>query len=142
MTTTTHAPATATAAAPRVSTAVTRTGWAVTAVVSLLLLLDSAAKLARLQPVRDSFADLGWPDHLIVPVGLLLLGCVVLHLVPRTSIVGAALLTAYLGGAVATHVRVEGPLFSTVLTPVYVAIAVWVGLYLRDARVRALIAAR
>lgn len=119
-----------------------RASWLLTGIVSLFLLVDAAAKLARAQPVLDSFAELGWPRHLAVPVGLLLLGCVVLHLVPRTSIVGAMLLTAYLGGAVATHLRVEAPLISTVLFPVYVAGAVWLALFLRDPRVRALVGIR
>lgn len=116
----------------------TRCSWMLTGLVSVFLLLDAAAKLARVQPVLDSFGELGWPEHLVLPVGLLLLGCVVLHLVPRTSIVGAVLLSAYLGGAVAANLRVEAPLLSTVLFPVYLAGAVWLALFLRDSRVRAL----
>lgn len=112
-----------------------------TGLACLFLLVDAAAKPARTQPVLDSFAELGWPVRLVVPVGLLL-GCTVLHLVPRTSILGAVLLTAYLGGAVAANLRVEQSLLSTVLFPVYVAGVVWLALFLRDPRVRALLAAR
>jgi hypothetical protein len=81
---------------------------------------------------------MGYPDGTARPIGLVLLVCLVIHLAPRTTVLGAVLLTAYLGGAVATHVRVLDPLFSHVLFPVYVALLLWGGLYLRDARVRAM----
>ena len=78
----------------------------------------------------------------IVPLGVVLAACLALYLIPRTAIVGAVFLTGYLGGAIATHVRVGNPLASHVLFPVYVATLVWGGLYLRDARARALIGPR
>jgi hypothetical protein len=74
----------------------------------------------------------------VFPLGIVLLACVVIYLVPRTAVLGALLLTGYLGGAVATHIRVGNPLFTHVLTPTYFAALIWGGLMLRDARVRAL----
>ena len=129
---------------PTVATSTTahRIGWVLTGLVSLLLLVDAATKLVRAQPVLDSFAELGWAEHLAVPVGLILLVCTVLHLVPQTSVLGALLLTAYLGGAMATNLRVEKPLLSTVLFSVYLGVALWAGLVLRDGRVRALLLGR
>ena len=113
-------------------------GRIVSALAVLFLLLDSVIKLLVSTPVVDSFAQLGYPVHLARGIGIVELVCVVLYVVPRTSVLGAVLLTGYLGGAVATHVRVESPLFSHVLFPVYVAALLWGGLWLRDARVRAL----
>ena len=134
-------PSAGTATAPRARRA-EYVSWALTGVVSVFLIAVGAAKLARPKPVLDSFAELGWPSDLTVTVGLLLLGCVALHLIPRTSILGAGLLTAYLGGAVGANLRIEAPLLTHVLFPVYVAAVVWLALYLRDPRVRALVAAR
>ena len=117
-----------------------RAGWVLTGLVSAFLLFDAAAKIARIEPVLDSWRELGWPTSLSVPVGLVLVGGVVVHLVPRTAVLGAVLLSAYLGGAVATHLRLEQPLLSTTLFPVWVGLALWAGLALRDPRVRALVA--
>ena len=108
----------------------------VTAPPVLFLLFDSAIKLAVIQPVVDSFVQLGWPTHLAFGIGALELVCIALYLVPRTSVLGAVLLTGYLGGAIATHVRVESPLFTHILFPVYVALLLWAGLFLREPRVR------
>jgi hypothetical protein len=105
-----------------------------TGLAVLFLLFDSAAKLLEVQPVIDGALQLGYPRGSVFGLGLTLLTCVVLYAVPRTSAVGALLLTGYLGGAVATHVRVESPLLSHVLFPVYVAAIAWAGLLLRDAR--------
>ena len=129
---------------PTLATSTTehRIGWALTGLVRLLLLVDAATKLVRTKPVLDSFAELGWAEHLAVPVGLILLVCTVLHLVPRTSVLGTLLFTAYLGGAMATNLRVEKPLLSTVLFSVYLGVALWAGLVLRDGRVRALLLGR
>jgi len=89
--------------------------------------------------VRDTFSKLGYPESEIIGIGVLLLVCTALYLTPRTSILGAILLTGYLGGAVATHVRVGNPLFSHALFPTYIAALLWVGLYLREVRLRALV---
>lgn len=79
-------------------------------------------------------AELGWPDSITVPTGIVLLICTVLYAVPRTAILGAILMTGYLGGAVAIQWRVGHPLFSATLFPVYVGIMLWAGVSLRDAR--------
>ena len=119
-----------------------RAGRVLTALPVLFLLFDSAIKLIVIQPVVDSFSQLGWPVHLSVAIGTLELLCVALYLVPRTAVLGAMLLTAYLGGAIATHVRAGSPLFTHVLFGVYVAVVVWAGLYLRDAALPALLPIR
>jgi hypothetical protein len=113
------------------------TGRIVSAVPVLFLLMDGVMKLVNPAPVRDAMAHLGWPAGLAPTLGVILLTSVVLHLIPRTAVLGAILLSAYLGGAVATHMRIGEPLFSH-LFPIIVALFVWGGLYLRDARVRAL----
>jgi DoxX-like protein len=100
----------------------------------LFLLFDSAGKLLEVQPVIDGTLQLGYPREIVFTLGVLLLACVVAYMVPRTAVLGALLLTGYLGGAVATHVRVENPLFTHVLFPIYVATFLWTGLVLRDAR--------
>jgi hypothetical protein len=110
--------------------------------VVAFLAFDAAMKLARLPVVIKGTVELGYPVSSIVPMGIILLTCVALYLIPRTAILGAELLTGYLGGAIATHVRVGNPLFSHVLAPIYVAGFVWGGLYLRDVRARILLARR
>jgi hypothetical protein len=105
----------------------------------LFLSFDGVAKLMKLAAVVEGSAQLGYPASTIFGIGVVLLACVAVYVVPRTSIVGAVLLTGYLGGAIATHVRVGNPLFSHVLFPIYVAALIWGGLYLRDRRVRTLI---
>ena len=119
-----------------------RAGTIVTALPVLFLLFDSTIKLLVIQPVVDSFTQLGWPVHLAVTVGTVELLCLALYLVPRTAVLGALLLTAYLGGAVATHARVESPLLTHTLFPVYVAVLLWFGLLLREPRLRALLPLR
>ena len=103
------------------------------------LLMDGVMKLFKPVVVRETFARLGYPESEIIGVGVLLLICTALYLIPRASILGALLLTGYLGGAVATHVRVGDPLLSHVLFPTYIAALLWVGLYLREPRLRALV---
>ena len=107
-----------------------------------MLLLSAVMKLAKPAPVVEGFAHFGYPANLILGIGILELVCTVLYLVPRTSILGAILLTGYLSGAVATHVRVGDPLFFHVLFPTYVAALLWLGLYLREDRLCALIPLR
>jgi hypothetical protein len=108
----------------------------------LFLLFDSAGKLLQVQPVLDGTAQLGYPRDIVFTLGVILLASVVVYVIPRTSVLGALLLTAYLGGAVATQVRVENPLFSHVLFPTYVAAVLWGGLLLRDARLGAFLPVR
>jgi hypothetical protein len=92
--------------------------------------------------VRQSMAELGYPAGMAVKIGVLELACLALYVVPRTSVLGAVLLTGYLGGAIATHVRVGNPLFSHVLFPTYVAAMLWGGLFLRDERLRVFLPTR
>lgn len=108
----------------------------------LFLLVDSTGKLLLVQPVIDGTLQLGYPREIVFSLGVILLVCVLAYVVPRTSVLGALLLTGYLGGAVATHVRVENPLFSHVLFPTYIAALLWGGLIVRDARLRALLPIR
>lgn len=108
----------------------------------LFLLFDAVFKLLRHPAAVEGTAQLGYPVSVIFALGVLQVVCLVLYLVPRTSVFGAILWTGYLGGAVATHVRVGNPLFSHILTPVYIAVLLFAGLWLRDAQLRALIPVR
>ena len=101
------------------------------------LLFDSLGKLLEVQPAIDGTRQLGYPPEVVFGLGVTLLSCVLAYLFPRTSVLGALLLTGYLGGAVATHVRVGSPLFTHVLFPTYVAMLLWAALLLRDTRLRA-----
>jgi hypothetical protein len=108
--------------------------------IAILLTADGAFKL--LPPgkaVIEASAQLGYPVELMPAIGITLLACVVLYVIPATSVWGALLLTGYLGGAIATHVRVQDPLFSHILFPTYVAVVAWGGLYLRNEKLRALV---
>jgi hypothetical protein len=104
----------------------------------IFLLLDAAMKLVPLQPVIESMQDLGFTSTpaLARMLGVLLLACTVLHAVPRTALLGAILLTGYLGGSIAIHVRAGSPLFSHVLFGAYVGLALWAGLLVRDGQAR------
>lgn len=113
-------------------------GLVVTALVVAFLLFDAVIHLANIQPVKDSMAEYGFPEYAPYVMGVVMLVCLALYLTPVTAILGAVLLTGYLGGAVACNILTEQPLLSTILSPVYVGIFVWGGLYLRDARVRAI----
>ena len=113
------------------------TGRVISGLAVAFLIFDSVGKLLEVQPVIDGTKQLGYPPDIVFSLGVTLLSCVLAYLVPRTSVLGAVLLTGYLGGAVATHVRVENPLFTHVLFPTYVAALLWGGLMLRDARLRA-----
>lgn len=116
-----------------------RIGWVLSGVVLLFLLFDAAAKLALMPQVIEATALLGYPAASIRPLGLICLACAVLYAVPRTAILGAILLTGFLGGATASHLRLDDPLFTHTLFGVYVGVLAWAGLYLRDPRLRSLI---
>ena len=105
----------------------------------LFLAMDGVMKLVKPAVVVEGTVQLGFPESCIIPLGIALLVGVILYVLPRTAVLGALLLTGYLGGAIATHVRVDNPLFSHVLFPVYVAVLLWGGLWLRDDRVRNLL---
>ncbi len=114
------------------------TGRVISALAILFLLMDGVMKLVKPAIVVETTVQLGYPENTIVGIGIVLLVSTVLYMIPRTAILGAILLTGYLGGAVATHVRVGGPMFS-IIFPVIIGVLVWGGLYLRDERLRALI---
>ena len=113
-----------------------RAGRVASGLAVAFLLLDAGMKLARAAPALDATADLGFAPALAPVLGGVLLACVLVHVVPRTSALGAVLLTGYLGGAVAAHVRVENPLLTHVLFPVYLGVLLWAGLLLRDTDLR------
>ena len=121
------------------STTATRVGYALSGVAVLFLLFDAVIHVLRIPAVVESAGQLGFPVSTMPVIGVLELVALALHVVPRTSVLGAILLTAFLGGAMAAQVRVEAPLFSTVLFPVYVAVVVWAGLWLRDPALRAVV---
>jgi len=112
------------------------------AVPILFLLFDSVIKLMKIDAVVKGFRELGYSPDIAVGIGTLLLVCVILYAIPQSSVLGAILLTGYLGGAIATQVRVGNPLFSHVLFPTYVGALIWGGLYLREGRLRALLPLR
>jgi hypothetical protein len=120
----------------------TRIGWALSGLVLAFLLFDSAIKFTSVQPVADSFHQLGYPLELAKTIGAIELVCVVLYGLPRTSVLGAVLLTGLFGGAIATHLRVGNPLPSHTLFSLYLAAFVWGGIYLREPRLRALLPLR
>ena len=129
--------------APPVSTSgsvATRwSGRILTGIVVLFLSFDVAVKLAGIKQAVDGTVALGFAPYHVLTIGLIGLVCLVLYVIPRTAPLGAVLWTGYLGGAIATHLRLGNPLFTHILFPVYVAAALWGALYLRDSRVRALL---
>ncbi|HET8935736.1 MAG TPA: DoxX family protein [Polyangiales bacterium] len=127
----------------RASRAAIWTGRVLSGLGVSFMLFDGSAKLFDLVPPEVKAANsFGWNDDAMFTVGVLALLCTALYLIPRTALLGAILLTGYFGGAIATHLRVGNPLFSHTLFPIYIAALFWVGLYLRDARARALLAPR
>lgn len=115
------------------------TGRVLSGLVILFLLVDGGIKLVPLDVVITTSQQLGIPTELARTLGVLTLACTILYAIPRTSVLGAILLTAYMGGAIYTHMRAGSPLFSHTLFGVYLALLIWGGLYLRDERLRALI---
>ncbi len=124
---------------PRPS-AIVIAGHALTVLLSLLLLMSGVMKLLKPEFVmKDFVGEFGYQEHHALVIGLIEIACVVIYAIPRTSVLGAILLTGYLGGAVATHVRVDDGKF---FGPVIIGVAVWAALFLRDARIRSLIPIR
>lgn len=116
-------------------------GRAVSALVGAFLLLDGIMKLVKPQPVVEGTVRLGYSEDVIVPLGVTLTTCAALYLVPRTAFLGAILLTGYLGGAIATHVRAGDGAFPVAFGAGF-GVLVWLGLYLREPRLRALVPLR
>jgi len=116
-------------------------GHVMSGLVIAFMLLDGGMKLVPLDVVIKATADLGYPPSIALARGIGVVGllCTALYAFPRTAVLGAILLTAYMGGAVATHVRIGSPLFTHILFGVYLGVLLWGGLFLRDARVRALL---
>jgi DoxX-like family len=117
------------------------TGRIISALPALFLLMDGVMKLVKPPIVVDTTVKLGYPESVILGLGIVLLVCTVLYIIPTTSVLGAILLTGYLGGAVATHVRVGEGTFS-VSFPIVMGVLIWLGLYLRDSRLRVLVPVR
>lgn len=108
----------------------------------LFLIFDCAIKLMVIPAVTEAMTQLGYPVTLARTIGVIETLCLVTYLVPRSAVFGAVLMTGYLGGAVATHVRIGSPLFSHILFPIYVAVLLWGGLWLRDEQVRQIVPVR
>ncbi len=127
--------------APTVSSSKLWTGRIMSFLPALFLILDAGMKFVKPAFVVDATVQLGYRESAIVPIGAVLLVSTILYLIPRTSVLGAILLTAYLGGAVATHVRASSGVFPIVFAIVF-GVLIWGGLYLRDSRVSTLIPLR
>ncbi len=113
-------------------------GRILSGLLALFLLFSAAMSFTKLPAVTQGGAHLGYPENLGLAIGILLLTCTALYAIPRTSVLGAILLTGYLGGATASHIRVGDPFY----VPILVGVLVWLGLYLRDDRLRALLPLR
>ena len=123
---------------PTLSSGRVWTGRVVSFLPALFLLVDAIMKFIKPAVVVDTTVQLGYQDNVILPLGVVLLVSTILYLIPQTSVLGAILLTGYLGGAVATHVRVGGGV-GPIIFPVVMGVLIWAGLYLRDNRVRVLL---
>ncbi len=115
------------------------TGRVLSGIGVLFLTMDTVFKLIASQMAAEATAQLGYPAHLIPVIGWIEAILLVLYVIPRTSVFGALLWTGYLGGAVATHFRIGNPLFTHQLFPIYIATFLWLGLWLRDRRLRAVL---
>jgi DoxX-like protein len=113
-------------------------GYIISVLPVLMLLFSGVMKLMKPASVVEGFVRLGYPEGLALGIGVVELACAALYVIPRTSVLGAILLTGYLGGATATHVRIGEPFFA----PIVLGVLVWGGLFLRDARLRALLPLR
>jgi hypothetical protein len=124
-----------------VSGAALWTGRVMSAIVILFMIFDATIKLIPIQPVIDSMVELGYPGTVALArgIGIVEVVCIVLYAWPRTSVLGAILLTGLFGGAIATHLRVGSPVFTHLLFGLYLGLLAWGGLYLRDLRLRAMI---
>ena len=118
------------------------TGRVLSGLAVAFLIFDMGIKFSGAKEAVEGTTQLGWQPHHLPILAAIQLVCLIVYLVPRTAPLGAVLWTGYLGGAIATHLRLDNPLFSHILFPTYVAALIWGGLYLRDPRVRALFSAR
>jgi len=113
-------------------------GWVLTVLPVPLMVMSAVMKFVKPAEVVEGFTHRGWPESLALALGILELTCTVLYVIPRTAVLGAILFTGYMGGAIATHVRIGEPFYMQAL----LGVVVWVGLYLRDARIQALLPLR
>lgn len=118
------------------------TGRVLSGLSVAFMIFDASLKVLELPVAIEGTVQLGYPPGVIFGLGLVQLACLILYVVPRTAVLGALLWTGYLGGAVATHVRIGNPLFSHTLFPIYLAVLIWAGLWLRDRRLRAVLPLR
>lgn len=134
-----------------VATAETRTatssksivaGWILSGLAIAFLTMDVVGKLLMVPQVVEGSGQLGYPASTILPIGIIGAVCLITYVVPRTAPLGAILWTGYFGGAIATHLRLGNPLLTHTLFPIYIAALIWGGLWLRDARLRALLLPR
>ena len=117
-----------------------RVGWIMTALLLLFLLPASVApKFLNLSAAVDALVELDWPTQYLLLLGIIELACLILFVIPRTSLLGAVLMTGLLGGAMASHLRAGSPMFSHTLFSVYLGLFMWIALWLRSPRVRALL---
>jgi hypothetical protein len=119
-----------------------RTGAIMSGLAILFLLFDALTKVMGASQSVEASVQLGYPASAVPVIGIILLVCVIAYAVPATSVTGAILLTGYLGGAVATQLRVGNPLFTHTLFPIYLGVLIWGGLLLREERLRALVPLR
>jgi hypothetical protein len=118
------------------------TGRILSGLAILFLSFDTAIKVLQLPFAIEGTTQLGYPESTVLVIGIIQLVCLVLYAIPQTSVFGAILFTGYLGGAIATHLRLGNPLFTHILFPIYVAVLIWGGLYAREPRLRPLIPLR
>ena len=116
------------------------TGRVLSGIAVLFLLMDAMMKVMRIPAAVKGTTEIGYPAGVLLPLGIIQLVCLAFYLIPRTRVLGAILWTGYLGGAVATHVRMGSPLFTHVLFGVYLGVLLWAGLVLREPRLRSLLA--
>jgi hypothetical protein len=126
---------------PPVSTKLLWTGRAISAFMVLFLIFDGVTKVLKLAPSQEATARLGYPSSLTLGIGIIVLACTVIYVIPRTSILGAILLTGYLGGAVASQVRIRAAVFDTSF-PIIFCVLIWAGVFLREPRLRAVLPVR
>jgi 4-amino-4-deoxy-L-arabinose transferase-like glycosyltransferase len=117
-------------------------GWIISVLPVLMLAMSAVMKFLRPPDLSEGFTHLGWNEELAFALGIIEVACTVLFLFPPTAVLGAILLTGYLGGAIATHMRVGDPFVPAILVPIILGVLIWGGLYLRDSRLRALMPLR